>query len=365
MPRESPPPARRRRISLIVRDARAGFHVDVFLVCAVVTILVTRALLKLTGYPQLGGAGLHIAHVLWGGFGLASSLLLVLVSLSHRVRTVAAFLGGASVGLFLDELGKFVTSDNDYFYQPTIALLYCIFVVFFLVVRRSLQRNVLTTDENLANALAVLGEMALGDLDPAEKARATAFLDASDAGDPRVVTVRAFLEGLAPVAAPPRAWHHGLRGGFHARLERLVAHRRFPAVLSIVFVGQAVFAATWTVLTARLIWQGVHLPAGEAHLQHGFSEWAQVVSTAVSTILAVAGVSQLLTAPERAYRLFRLSLFVAIFLTQFFIFYRAQLSGVFGLALNLAALGAVQYLLDRERRHTGETQGRRRGRTKA
>ncbi len=37
--------------------------------------------------PELGGHGLHIAHLLWGGF-------------------------------FIDELGKFITQDNDYFFKP-------------------------------------------------------------------------------------------------------------------------------------------------------------------------------------------------------------------------------------------------------
>ncbi len=43
-------------------------HLTTFVVSAVSAILVTRAYLALTGYPQVGGdGGLHIAHVLPGG----------------------------------------------------------------------------------------------------------------------------------------------------------------------------------------------------------------------------------------------------------------------------------------------------------
>ena len=35
--------------------------------------------------------------------------------------------------LFVDELGKFITSNNDYFFEPTVGLLYLLFVLLFRV----------------------------------------------------------------------------------------------------------------------------------------------------------------------------------------------------------------------------------------
>jgi hypothetical protein len=341
--------ARARPLPLIVRDAEAGRFADLFLVCAVVTVLGIRGLLAATGYPQLGGGRLHIAHLLWGGLALALALGIALLSLNRRVKPLAALIGGAGFGCFIDELGKFLTRDNDYFYRPTIALIYFVFVLIYLATRWLVLHRPLTTDENLANAITLLKDVALQDLDAEEKARAAAHLDRCDAADPRVPLVRGFLERLIPIPPPPPAWHQRLGRRLAAGLERLLEHPAFPRALSLVFVAQALFAVAWTVFTARALWLGWRDPLAGSHLERGFSEWARLASTVVSAGLAWTGVTRLFGAPERAYRNFRQSLLVAILVTQFFVFYRAQLEGILGLSFNLALLGGVQHLLGRER----------------
>ena len=46
----------------LIRAADADL-LDTFLVSAIAAIVVIRIFLEATGYPQLGGGGLHIAHV--------------------------------------------------------------------------------------------------------------------------------------------------------------------------------------------------------------------------------------------------------------------------------------------------------------
>ena len=134
----------------LVRDERAGDLLEMMLVFAVATILAVRAFLALTGYPQLGGGGLHIAHMLWGGLGMLISIAILLSFWNPTMRQFAASIGGIGFGFFIDELGKFITSDNDYFFQPTIALIYIIFIILFLAVR-AIHSKPLTEKEISAN----------------------------------------------------------------------------------------------------------------------------------------------------------------------------------------------------------------------
>ena len=64
-----------------------------FLLSAVLMILVIRTQLWLTNYPQLGGGGLHIAHLLWGGLFMMIAIWCSLIYLNRTARTVTAAKG--------------------------------------------------------------------------------------------------------------------------------------------------------------------------------------------------------------------------------------------------------------------------------
>src|SRR5437899_6550457 len=152
-----------------IRNLGAGQLLETFLVSAVAAFLGVRFFLGVTGYPRLGGGGLHIAHMLWGGTLMVAGVLLLLSYLGQRIRRAAAVVAGLGFGLFIDELGKFITSDNDYFYRPAIALIYVIFVLLFLW-WRSLERHRTWSEETyLANPLMLLQDTAPHGLDPTEK----------------------------------------------------------------------------------------------------------------------------------------------------------------------------------------------------
>ncbi len=104
------------------------------------SITVTRAFLYLTGYPQVGGGEIHIAHVLWGGLIMFLALLILLLYSNRHIHTFAACLSGIGVGLFIDEVGKFITQENDYFYPIAAPIIYVFFLLtllVYIIVRRS------------------------------------------------------------------------------------------------------------------------------------------------------------------------------------------------------------------------------------
>ena len=93
------------------------------------TVILTRLFLELTGYPQLGNDSLHIAHVLWGGLILFIATLISLTFANRGVYQIVAILSGIGMGLFIDEVGKFITRTNDYFYPPAAPIIYGVFLI--------------------------------------------------------------------------------------------------------------------------------------------------------------------------------------------------------------------------------------------
>lgn len=109
-------------------------RIDTFVVSGVVTILATRSYLSIADYPQISSESLHIAHVLFGGVFLVIALLLAILS-DRPNKLIVAFLGGVGFGLFIDEVGKFVTKDNDYFYEPSVGIMYICFLLIWFISR--------------------------------------------------------------------------------------------------------------------------------------------------------------------------------------------------------------------------------------
>src|SRR5438270_5212217 len=157
--------------NLFYRNARARDHLEIFLVSAVSSLLLLRFFLYLSGYPQVGGGSLHIAHMLYGGLFMAAAIVINVSFLGARVQRFSALLGGVGFGIFIDELGKFITRDNNYFFRPTIGIIYAIFMLLYLTFNFLTRRQHLTDRELELNALTQFEEVVLRDLDPLEKAR--------------------------------------------------------------------------------------------------------------------------------------------------------------------------------------------------
>ena len=215
---------------------------DTLLICAVLTILIVRTELYLTHYPQLGGHGLHIAHLLWGGLLMLISLSLLLAFVTPAVRQLAAVAGGIGFGLFIDEVGKFVTADNNYFFKPSAAIIYCVFIVAFVIVRQLERRSAFTRREYLLNTIEMIKDVPLlrmGDErraaceQAARASRSVRSAGAAPAPDARRSPCAAIRAGSWPGA------HHVAR--LRARLLQAVDRPGFERLV-VVLVGVWVFA---------------------------------------------------------------------------------------------------------------------------
>ena len=157
------------RVRRPVERESAEFYLLLLLLSFAASVSLTRLFLELTGYPQLGNQTLHIAHVLWGGLLLFVSALLMLIYTNRWVYRLGAILAGAGVGLFMDEVGKFITQTNDYFYPPAASIIYVFFllmVIFYMEVRRPKRRD---ARSELYRVLETFEEVLDRDLDDIER----------------------------------------------------------------------------------------------------------------------------------------------------------------------------------------------------
>ncbi|MBK9124025.1 MAG: hypothetical protein IPM16_13045 [Chloroflexi bacterium] len=140
-----------------VLRADAARYVLILTLAFALCVVVTRVYLELAGYPQLGNETYHFAHALWGGLLQLFAVLLPLLCVNRWMRDVSAVLAGVGAGLFIDEIGKFITQQNDYFFPLAAPIIYVAFLailLIYLVVRR----RQLSTDVH-ADMYYVLGEL--------------------------------------------------------------------------------------------------------------------------------------------------------------------------------------------------------------
>ncbi|MFE5309163.1 hypothetical protein [Isoptericola sp. NPDC056605] len=332
------PLARRGRLLRlgVARDTSAVRHLVTFLVVAVATVLVTRFLLAASGYPQVGGGGLHVAHVLWGGLGMALAVVVLLSWVGPAPRSLGAVLGGVGFGLFVDEIGKFVTSDNDYFYEPTAALIYAVVVVLVLLVEALHGRR----SHHPAEYLAVATDRAVagvaGGFTDAEREEARALVERGR-GEPAADEVAALVEAVpadaVAVPDPVRALVVRVSAWFADAME----HRWAAAVVTVAVLGTS---AGSVVVALRVLLGGVAVPT-----------WVGVGIVAAVAVTVACVVRALVVGPRdhRAGAVWvRRGVLVSLLVTQLLAFRAVQWVAVAGLAVDLLVLVALGVALGRD-----------------
>lgn len=328
----------------IHRNARAADSLELFFVASVASLLLTRFYLYLTDYPEIGGRTLHIAHMLPGGLLMLASMIMLLALLGYRVQRLAAVVGGVGFGLFIDELGKFITQDNNYFYQPTIAIIYLLFVGLLFTIRYLSRKGELTREENLLNALTILEEVVIHDLDQAEKQQALTYLRQADPGHP---LVQPLIDALSQIEARPVA-QPGRWTKFHQYVTRWYQRFISAAWGLRLFVAAVVAKTTWEVVTvglALLPWlQGGSLEAPRMVIVLEF------MSALVVAFLTARAVMAFRDRRLYGYELLQRAILIDIFITQFFAFYRESLEALPLLAMNILIYTTVRFLATEEKR---------------
>jgi hypothetical protein len=334
------------------RDPNGSPHLTAMLVSAVATVLLVRGLLALAGYPQVGGGGLHIAHVLWGGLLMVVALVLLLSFAGPVIRPVASVLAGIGVGLFIDEVGKFVTSDNNYFYRPATAIMYVVVVCLVLVIHVLHGRRPHLPAEHLAGAVDQAVAGVVGGFTPKRRAQVVAQLRRAHGAvgnDETAALVAAIPDDpvelfdplrLVRLFRPVTRWWRRVQYGRDRRIAN-----RLPWITAVVLVLQLLYSGEQfgVKLVERLtgpgdIWS---IRPGPIPLALGLA------STLGSAAMVVLGIVRLRRDPLRGLTWFHRALLVNLLFTRVFEFDVEQFWATVSVLVDVTMLAVVSAAISR------------------
>ncbi len=288
-----------RKDNLPVRDTDTGDLLEILLVMSVVTILINRAFLAMTHYPKIAFGSLHIAHLLWGGLLMLVALVMLFRFWNPSIRRLAAFISGVGFGLFIDELGKFITEDNNYFFQPTIAILYIIFIALFLVFRHMINKFPLTEREISVN--------------------------------------RSIREILGSSTIPESRY---LCSYYFVRRKAYTIFNRFLSIPKVIPTVMLLFVFMSLIQFATIFgWISPNwVPFDNVS---GLS----IVGAFFSSIFVLIGLMRFRSSRINAAHWFKRAVLINIFVTQIFLFYQSQLTALWGLAITLLVYVCITYYI--------------------
>ncbi len=353
------------RVRQPVKRESAEQYLRLTLLSFALSVTLTRLFLSLSGYPQIGGGELHIAHMLWGGLLLFGAALLPLVWANRWVYNAGALLAGAGVGLFIDEVGKFITKSNDYFYPAAAPIIYAFFLLTVLLYLRMRRPPARDARAELYRVFDGLQEVLDRDLDPQEradlKARLHFIAEQQDRPDlSRLATeLDQFLEAdsLYLVSHTPSLWERLV-----ARLESLqsrwITRRWLKVILVVGFAALSVQALFDPVVIAVILL----LPIDGSRRLPSLVELGRVRSTtslmgfriqlglegAIGILLLVACVLLLIGRERRAMMFGYFALLMSLTTVNLLVFFYEQFSTI---ALAILQLGLLMGVIHYRRRH--------------
>ena len=152
---------------VVVSDRSPELMVIVLVSCAL-TVALTRLFLELTGYPQIGNSTFHIAHALWGGLALFLASVMVLIVQNRGSAALVALLTGVGFGLFVDEVGKFITQQNDYFFPLAAPIVYASLLMILVFTELARRHQLRSPRAHLLAAISLSQTIADGTVTPRE-----------------------------------------------------------------------------------------------------------------------------------------------------------------------------------------------------
>jgi hypothetical protein len=344
--------------SLIKRE-RAPEYIRLVVASFAVSVIGLRLYLYLFDYPQVGNSILHIDHMFWGGIAMTISSLLIITFSNTRLFPASAIFLGTGLGFFLDELGKQVSRNDDYFFRPVAPIIYTIFL-FFSLVYIYIRKNKKPNDRQLFYyVLDDFKEVLDGDLDKNEKQRIQSRLTKikSLSTNPELLQFAGLLQQfILPLPAKdptPTIWYN-LRLTLTSHIKSFKLIHRIIFFLLIIMLGLRSLQFTLNLLTAWAYLLGIE-PI-KTTLTQTFIEQkliphsinlnliiTQTLAEGLVGILSLAGIFLRLRKKKLGYTLLKIAIVFSLATTDVLGFYFNQFRQAIGVFWDLLILSYINF----------------------
>ncbi len=344
-----------------IRRRKARNYLLITLVSFALSVSLTRLFLTMTGFPQLGNRELHIAHVLWGGLILFIASLIPMLLANQWAFSLSAILSGVGVGLFMDEVGKFITQTNDYFYPPAAPIIYAFFLLVVLVYVEASRKRAKDSRAEMYHILEDFEEVLDHDLSEREREIILRHLDKvlQDSSHPDLANLaralKRFIQSkdLALVPETP-----SLLSRWLDRLKeseaRWLTQGRFRAALVGALLGWSLYSLYYPIYI-MLQWRDpaemnsivMGLVSQRLVRGHGGLTWFEIhlgLLTAVGLVLFTAAGLFWLNKQRRAINLAYVGMLSSLTMVNLLVFYYDQFSAIVSAGVQLVILlGILRY----------------------
>jgi hypothetical protein len=342
--------------SLFIKRSTASDYLLLFLVAGAVSVLGTRFYLYINDYPiiTMGRSNLHLAHALVGGFFLTLSNILLFTYHGRRLRQVAAIIGGIGFGQFIDELGKYTTSDNNYFFKPTPMLIYLIFILLFFIYRNLDKYTPRKPKEILYDMLEYFEAIFENKFHPPAQKEIVAALQSVIENSEQSYALIAegmlgMLRKLKPQPVKSNQYLDKIRSSWKW-IDEVTTERRpiFYVILLLFLVYIANTAVGTYFFLQQVIWRQSQVIHYAVDTRYELAMvLAQLSSQITSSVIILRGLLMLIGRKRiRALELFKTGLAINILVTQIFTFYFQQFSASVGLLITIAMFFIVHNILE-------------------
>lgn len=338
----------------IIKRENASDLILILMVSALITLLGTRLFLVLAGWPTISFGVWHIAHVNWGGLLMIVGTIMILAVHGEKIRRTAAVISGAGWGLFIDEVGKYLTKNNDYWFQPAIIFIYISFIILYLVYRYFEKLQPQDPKTLLYSVINKLEDIAEGDLDVKEKKdlinKLSKIIKTEKDENKKhfALELKKFIEVQKAKEVDRSKWWQVFLGktGYYSYNKifktKLVKH------------GLIIYAAVWAINRIQETLRIVFHPEKLTIIQQFYNDYnfasrsdiymitLKIISDSMAALLFVVGIFYITTRRKfKGLKFFQLGLIVNIFLSSVFKLYFEQFSEVFVLGTSMVLLVAI------------------------